>query len=1185
MSRAKQSMDGNTAAAHVAYAYTEVAGIYPITPSSPMADTVDQWSAAGQKNIFGSTVKVVEMESEAGAAGTVHGSLAAGALTTTFTASQGLLLMIPNMYKIAGENLPCVFDVSARTVSSHALNIFGDHSDVYACRQTGFAMLCETNPQEVMDLSPVAHCAALEGKVPFINFFDGFRTSHEIQKIEKWDYEDLKEMCPMDAVAEFRAHALNPEHPAARGSHENGDIFFQHREACNKFYDELPAVVEKYMDKVNAKLGTDYKLFNYYGAPDADRVIIAMGSINDVAEEVIDYLTAKGEKVGLIKVRLYRPWSSEALLNAIPKTAKKIAVLDRTKEPGSLGEPLYLDVATTLREAGMNDVVLVGGRYGLGSKDTPPSSVFAVYTELEKDAPKHRFTIGIVDDVTNLSLPEVKPAPITSAPGTKECKFWGLGGDGTVGANKNSTKIIGDHTDKYIQAYFQYDSKKTGGVTISHLRFGDNPIRSPYYINQADFVACHNPAYVIQGMKMVQDVKPGGVFMINCQWSDEELAHHLNADAKKYIADNNIQLYTINAIDKAIEIGMGKRTNTILQSAFFKLADVMPIDEAVEFMKQAAKKSYSKKGDAVVEMNYKAIDAGVDAVHKVEVPDSWKNPEADAPKAERTGRPEVVKLVNELLDPIAKMDGDSLPVSAFADKADGQYVTGASAYEKRGTAVTVPEWDPEKCIQCNNCAFVCSHATIRPFLLTDDEVKAAPANMKVADMKPKAGAYKYTMSVSPLDCMGCGECITVCPTAAISMQPQESQSAEQPVFDYLVANVSKKTDAGMVDTTPKGSQFNQPLLEFSGSCAGCAETSYARLITQLFGEQMYISNATGCSSIWGNPAATSPYTVNINSKKGPAWSNSLFEDNAEHGLGMEVGQRYLRDQAIELVKEIAASDKATAEFKAAADKFLETKDDTKANVEPTTALIAELEKAAAAGCEKSKEVLAKKDYLGKKSVWIFGGDGWAYDIGFGGLDHVLASGENVNVMVFDTEMYSNTGGQASKASNIGEVCQFAAAGKETSKKSLSEIAMSYGYVYVAQIALGANPAQAVKAITEAEAYPGPSLIIGYAPCELHGIAKGGMNHCQDEMKKAVKAGYWNLFSFNPALKAEGKNPFTLTSKAGDGSYQDFLNNEARYTRLIKPFPERAEKLFAKSEEAAKARYSHLEKLVKLYGED
>ena len=1183
MARAKQSMDGNTAAAHVAYAYTEVAGIYPITPSSPMADSVDQWSAAGQKNIFGNTVKVVEMESEAGAAGTVHGSLAAGALTTTFTASQGLLLMIPNMYKIAGEQLPCVFDVSARTVSTHALNIFGDHSDVYACRQTGFAMLAETNPQEVMDLSPVAHLVALEGKVPFINFFDGFRTSHEIQKIEKWDYEDLKEMCPMDAVEEFRAHALNPEHPAARGSHENGDVFFQHREACNKAYDELPAVVEKYMGKINEKLGTDYGLFNYYGAPDADRVIIAMGSICDVAEEVIDYLTKAGEKVGLIKVRLYRPWSAEALLKVIPKTAKKIAVLDRTKEPGSLGDPLFLDVAATLREAGMNDVVLTGGRYGLGSKDTPPSSVFAVYTELKKDAPKPRFTIGIVDDVTNLSLPEVKPAPITSAPGTKECKFWGLGGDGTVGANKNSTKIIGDHTDKYIQAYFQYDSKKTGGVTISHLRFGDNPIKSPYYINQADFVACHNPAYVIQGMKMVQDVKPGGVFMINCQWSDEELDKHLNAEAKKYIADNNIQLYTINAIDKAIEIGMGKRTNTILQSAFFKLADVMPIDDAVEFMKQAAKKSYSKKGDAVVEMNYKAIDAGLDAVHKVEIPDSWKNPAPDAPAKDLEGRPEVVKLVKNLLEPISKMDGDSLPVSAFVENPDGQFETGASAYEKRGTAVTVPVWDPNTCIQCNNCAFVCSHATIRPFLLSEDEVKAAPEQIKLSDTKPKAGEYKFVMSVSPLDCMGCGECITVCPKAAdgaIKMVPQESQADQQPVFDYLVANVGKK-DSGFADTTPKGSQFNQPLLEFSGSCAGCAETSYARLVTQLFGEQMYISNATGCSSIWGNPAATSPYTVNKDSKKGPAWSNSLFEDNAEHGLGMYVGQKYLRDQAIETLKEIAASDEASADVKAAIDKYLETKDDTKANVEPTKALIAELEKC---GCEKSKAVLAKKDYLSKKSVWIFGGDGWAYDIGFGGLDHVLASGENVNVMVFDTEMYSNTGGQASKASNIGEVCQFAAAGKEIGKKSLAEIAMSYGYVYVAQIALGANPAQAVKAIAEAEAYNGPSLIIGYAPCELHGIAKGGMNHCQDEMKKAVKAGYWNLFSFNPALKAEGKNPFSFTSEKGVNfdDYQAFLNNEARYTRLIKPFPERAERLFKESEDAAKARYEHLQKLVELY---
>ena len=1185
MARERQSMDGNTAAAHVAYAYTEVAAIYPITPSSPMADFVDQWSAEGRKNIFGNTVKVSEMQSEAGAAGTVHGSLAAGALTTTFTASQGLLLMIPNMYKIAGEQLPCVFDVSARTVATQSLNIFGDHSDVYACRQTGFAMLAETNPQEVMDLSPVAHLAALEGKVPFINFFDGFRTSHEIQKIEKWDYEDLKDMCPMDAVESFRQHSLNPNRPAMRGSHENGDVFFQHREACNSAYDALPAVVEKYMKKINEKLGTDYDLFNYYGAPDADRVIVAMGSICDVAEEVIDYLTAKGEKVGLVKVRLYRPWSSEAILKVIPKTAKKIAVLDRTKEPGSLGEPLYLDVAATLREAGLNDIKLVGGRYGLGSKDTPPSSVFAVYTELLKDEPKNRFTIGIVDDVTNLSLPEVKPAPITSAAGTVECKFWGLGGDGTVGANKNSTKIIGDHTDKYIQAYFQYDSKKTGGITISHLRFGDKPIKSPYYINQADFVACHNPSYVIKGYKMVQDVKPGGIFMINCQWSDEELNQHMPADAKRYIAKNNIQLYTINAIDKAIEIGMGKRTNTILQSAFFKLANVMPIDQAIEYMKAAAKKSYSKKGDAVVEMNYKAIDAGVDAIHKVEVPADWADAVDNKKPVERTGRPATVKMVNELLDPIGLMDGDSLPVSAFKDIADGQFETGASAYEKRGTAVMVPEWDPASCAQCNSCAFVCSHATIRPFILDADEAAKAPSQIKLADSKHAVDtSMKYVMTVSPLDCMGCGECVTVCPKAgeALKMVPQESQAAEQPVFDYLVANVGKKEIKPALVETPIGSQYNQPLLEFSGSCAGCAETSYARLITQLFGEQMYISNATGCSSIWGGPAATSPYTVNKDSLKGPAWSNSLFEDNAEHGFGMYLGQKVIRDQAIEKIKEIAASDKASVELKAAVAKYLETKDDTKANTPATDALVAELEKAAAAGCETSKEVLAKKDYLAKKSVWIFGGDGWAYDIGFGGLDHVLASGENVNVMVFDTEMYSNTGGQASKASNIGEVCQFAAAGKEIGKKSLAEIAMSYGYVYVAQIALGANPAQALKAIKEAEAYNGPSLIIGYAPCELHGIAKGGMNHCQDEMKAAVKAGYWNLFSFNPALKAEGKNPFTLTSKEGDGSYQAFLNNEARYTRLVKPFPERAEKLFAKSEQVANERYQHLLKLVELY---
>ena len=1179
MSRAKQSMDGNTAAAHVSYAFTDVAAIYPITPSSPMADSVDQWSAAGMENIFGNQVKVVEMESEAGAAGAVHGSLASGALTTTFTASQGLLLMIPNMYKIAGELLPSVFHVSARTVATQSLNIFGDHSDVYACRQTGFAMLCETNTQEVMDLAAVAHLATIEGRVPFINFFDGFRTSHEIQKIEKWDFEDLKEMCDMDAVKAFREHALNPNHPTMRGSHENGDVFFQHREACNKYYDALPAIVSKYMQKVNEKIGTNYDLFNYYGAEDAERVIVAMGSFNDVAEEVIDYLMARGEKVGLVKVRLYRPWVSEAFLKVLPKTVKKVAVLDRTKEPGALGDPLYLDVAATLREAGLDSIVLTGGRYGLGSKDTPPSSVFAVYKELEKDAPKARFTLGIVDDVTNLSLPEVKPAPITAAAGTVECKFWGLGGDGTVGANKNSTKIIGDHTDKYIQAYFQYDSKKTGGVTISHLRFGDKPIKSPYYINQADFVACHTPAYLTKGFKIVQDVKPGGIFMINCQWTDEELAHHLNAEAKKYIADNNIQVYTINAIDKAIEIGMGKRTNTILQSAFFKLANVMPIDEAIDFMKQAAKKSYGKKGDDVVEMNYRAIDAGVDALHKVEIPADWANAVDETVEVELAGRPEVVKLVKEIMNPIAKMDGDALPVSAFEDMADGQFEIGAAAYEKRGVAVSVPEWDAAKCIQCNQCAFVCSHATLRPFLLSEDEVKAAPEQIKLADTKPKASEYKYTMSVSPLDCMGCGECTTVCPTNAITMVPQESQAAEQPVFDYLVANVGKK-DAGFNDLTVKGSQFNQPLLEFSGSCAGCAETSYARLVTQLFGEQMYISNATGCSSIWGGPAATSPYTVNKDSKMGPAWANSLFEDNAQHGLGMQIGQQVLREQAIASAEKCATSDLASAELKAAWDKFVETKQKTRENTPATAALVAELEKAAA-GCPDAKAALEKKDYLAKKSVWILGGDGWAYDIGFGGLDHVLASGNNVNVLVFDTEMYSNTGGQASKASNIGEVCQFAAAGKEIGKKSLTEIAMSYGYVYVAQIALGANMAHALKVIAEAEAYDGPSLIIGYAPCELHGV-KGGMNHCQDEMKKAVASGYWNLFSFNPALKAEGKNPFTLTSKPGDGTYQEFLNNETRYTRLTRSFPERAEKLFKASEEAAKERYEHLLRLVELY---
>ena len=1178
MSRKKQSMDGNQAAAHVAYAFTEVAGIYPITPSSPMADWVDNWSAGGQKNIFGNKVKVIEMESEAGAAGTVHGSLASGALTTTFTASQGLLLMIPNMYKIAAEQLPCVFHVAARCVATQSLNIFGDHSDVYACRQTGVAMLAESNPQEVMDLAPVAHLAALEGKVAFINFFDGFRTSHEIQKIETWDYADLKDMLNMDAVKEFRAHALNPEHPAMRGSHENGDVFFQHREACNSTYDALPAVVEKYINKINEKLGTNYGLFDYYGAPDADRVIVAMGSICDVAEEVIDYLTKKGEKVGLVKVHLYRPWVSKKFLEKLPKTAKKVAVLDRTKEPGSLGEPLFLDVAATLREAGLNDVVLTGGRYGLGSKDTPPSSVFAVYKELEKAEPKSRFTIGIVDDVTNLSLPEVKPAPITSAEGTVECKFWGIGGDGTVGANKDSTKIIGDHTDKYIQAYFQYDSKKTGGITISHLRFGDKPIRSPYYINQADLVACHNQSYIIKGYKMVQDVKDGGTFLINCQWSDEELDKHLPAESKKYIADHNIKVYTVDAVDIATKIGLGKRTSTVLQSAFFKLANVLPAEEAINYMKEKVVAKFSKKGQDIVDMNCQAIDQGAGALHEVKIPESWKNPAPDAAKPALEGEAKTVAMVEKLMNPIALMDGDNLPVSAFKDIADGQFELGASAYEKRGTAVMVPEWNSETCIQCNNCAFVCSHATIRPYLVdADEEAALVKAGGKAVDLKPKPGKYKFTLSVSPLDCMGCGECTTVCPTKSLTMVPQETRLAEQPSWNYLVANVSKKTDSGFADSTVKGSQFNQPLLEFSGSCAGCAETSYARLITQLFGEHMYISNATGCSSIWGGPAATAPYTINKNSKKGPAWANSLFEDNAEHGLGMYAGQKYIRDGLIAKLEEMAAGD-APASVKDAIAKFMETKDNTIANGPATDALVKELE---ACGCDASKAILEQKDYLAKKSVWIFGGDGWAYDIGFGGLDHVLASGENVNVMVFDTEMYSNTGGQASKASNIGEVCQFAAAGKEVGKKSLSEIAMSYGYVYVAQIALGANPAQALKAIQEAEAYNGPSLIIGYAPCELHGV-KGGMNHCQDEMKAAVKAGYWNLFSFNPALKAEGKNPFTLTSKEGDGSYQAFLANETRYSSLTRKFPERAKVLFDRNEEAAKARFEHLQKLIELY---
>ena len=1176
MARKLKTMDGNNAAAYVSYAFTEVAGIYPITPSSPMADLVDQWAAAGQKNIFGTTVKVCEMQSEAGASGTVHGSLAAGALTTTYTASQGLLLMIPNMYKIAGELLPCVFHVSARTVATHALNIFGDHSDVMACRQTGFALLAESNVQEVMDLSAVAHLASIEGRVPFINFFDGFRTSHEIQKISIWDYADLKEMCNMDAVAAFRKHALNPEHPNMRGSHENGDIFFQHREACNKYYDELPAVVEKYMDKVNEKLGTNYKLFNYYGAPDADRVIVAMGSFCDVAEEVIDYLNANGQKVGLITVRLYRPFVTERFIEAIPSTCKKIAVMDRTKEPGAMGEPLYMDVVSALANAGMNDIDVIGGRYGLGSKDTPPASVFAVYDELKKSEMKRQFTVGIVDDVTNLSLPEMarEDTPNTAAEGTIECKFWGLGGDGTVGANKNSIKIIGDHTDKYVQAYFQYDSKKTGGVTISHLRFGDKAIKSPYYINKADFVACHNPSYVVKGYKMVNDVKPGGVFMINCQWAPEELEKHIPAEAKRYIAKNNIQLYTINAIDLAIEIGMGKRTNTILQSAFFSLAKVMPSEEAIQYMKDAATRSYSSKGQDVVEMNHKAIDAGATAYVKIDIPSSWATAEDEQDGTLLEGKPELIKQVKNILEPVGKMDGDSLPVSVFMDHVDGQFEQGASAYEKRGVAVSVPTWDAEKCIQCNNCAYVCPHATIRPFALTEDEVKAAPEAIKVAPIKAGKGkgVYQYTLAVSPLACMGCGVCVGQCPTNAIAMVPQGQEASQQGVFDYCVSKVSDKPD--MQDNTVKGSQFRKPLLEFSGSCAGCAETSYARLVTQLFGDRMYISNATGCSSIWGGPAATSPYCTNKDGH-GPAWSNSLFEDNAEHGLGMYLGQKAIRDRLANEVR-FVAENTASDIRKAICEKYLETMEDSAANAEATKALIENLESDVC--CDSVKDILENKEYLSKKSVWIFGGDGWAYDIGFGGVDHVLASGNDVNIFVFDTEVYSNTGGQASKASNIGQVAQFAASGKDIKKKSLAEIVMSYGYIYVAQIAMGANPAQTIKAIAEAEAYPGPSLIIAYAPCEMHSI-KGGMVNCQKEMKKAVDCGYWNLFRFNPA--ADGAK-FIIDSKEPKDGYQEFLMNEARYSRLTREFPDRAAELFKKSEAAAKERYNHLLKLKEIY---
>ena len=1188
MARKKISMDGNTAAAHVSYAFTEVASIYPITPSSVMAELTDSWSAIGLKNIFGDNVRVMEMQSEAGAAGTVHGSLSAGALTTTYTASQGLLLMIPNMYKIAGELLPCVIHVSARSVASHALSIFGDHSDVMACRQTGFAMMANSNPQEVMDLGAVCHLATIKSRVPFVNFFDGFRTSHEIQKIEVWDYDELKSMLDTNAVAEFRARAINPESPTLRGSAENGDIFFQHREACNKYYDALPAIVEEYMSKVNEKIGTDYKLFNYYGALDAERVIVAMGSVCDVAEEVIDFLNAAGERVGLVKVRLYRPFVASKLVEVLPNTVKKIAVLDRTKEPGSLGEPLYLDVVTALAREGVK-AEIVGGRYGLGSKDTPPRSILAVYENLKADNPKNNFTVGIVDDVTNRSLEE-KDAPDTAHEGNVACKFWGLGGDGTVGANKNSIKIIGDHTDKYIQAYFQYDSKKTGGITISHLRFGDRPIKSSYYISKADFVACHNSAY-LKKYDIISDVKPGGIFLLDCAWSVDELDAMLPSKVKAYIAKNNVKFIIIDATTIATkQIGNSKVKNTVLQSAFFALVNILPYDKAIGYMKKAAEKSYLKKGRAIVDLNWAAIDAGVNAYTVVDVPDSWKNCTDDATVVEfKSGRADLDKFVNTVVLPTNAMTGDKLPVSVFSDYADGTFPQGSSVSEKRGVAVAVPKWIPENCIQCNNCAFVCPHATIRPFAMTSEEAANAPAATKFAGKPVIKTDYKFSMAISPADCMGCTLCVKACPVTAkaikdgtdkkaIEMAPIVTQADQQASWDYAVANVSEKAE--LINTTVKGSQFKQPLLEFSGSCAGCAETSYARLITQLFGERMYISNATGCSSIWGGSAPATPYTVNKKSGRGPGWANSLFEDNAEHGLGMYLGQKTIRDRLIGYVEAIKEEFKDEEKL-AVIDKYLATKDSSKDNEEPAKALIAMFE---ACSCESKlkDKILAEKTYLSKKSVWIFGGDGWAYDIGFGGLDHVIASGEDVNIMVFDTEVYSNTGGQVSKASQIGQVAQFAAAGKTIGKKDLAQIAMSYGYVYVAQIAMGADTNQTLKALTEAEAYPGPSIVIGYAPCEMHGI-KGTMANCQLEMKRAVEAGYWQIFRYNPALKTEGKNPLTIDCKEPTANYKEFITSETRYSRLAQQFPERAEKLFDKAEVKAKEKFEHLKKLAQVYG--
>ena len=1179
MARKMKTMDGNHAAAHASYAFTDVAAIYPITPSSPMAEATDEWSTDGRTNIFGQTVHITEMQSEAGAAGAVHGSLAAGALTTTYTASQGLLLMIPNLYKIAGEQLPGVINVSARAIASHALSIFGDHSDVYACRQTGCAMLCESSVQEVMDLTPVAHMAALEGKVPFINFFDGFRTSHEIQKIETWDYEDLKEMVNMDSVDEFRRHALNPNHPCLRGSAQNPDIFFQAREACNPYYDALPAIVQKYMDKVNAKIGTDYKLFNYYGAADADHVIVSMGSVNDTIEETLDYLVAAGHKVGVIKVRLYRPFSAQALIDAIPDTVKTISVLDRTKEPGSLGEPLYLDVVAALKGTKFDQVKILTGRYGLGSKDTTPTQIVAVY----ENKTKTPFTIGIVDDVTHLSL-ETGDDIITTPEGTSNCKFWGLGADGTVGANKNSIKIIGDNTDMYAQAYFDYDSKKSGGITMSHLRFGHKPIKSTYLIRKANFVACHNPSY-IRKYNMVQELVDGGVFLLNCPWDQEGLEKHLPGQVKKYIADHNIKFYTIDGVKIGIETGMGAtRINTILQSAFFELTGIIPAEKANELMKAAAKATYGRKGEEIVQKNWAAIDAGAKGVVKVEVPESWKNGEDEGLdyKKIKEGRQDVVDFVNNVQTKVNAQDGNSLPVSAFVDYVDGSTPSGSAAYEKRGIAVTIPQWKPENCIQCNFCSYVCPHAVIRPVALTEEEAAKKPENMKVLPMTGMPG-YQFAITVSAFDCTGCGSCANVCPgkkgEKALTMVNMEANcDVTQETFEYgQTLPIKQEVIDKFKEATVKGSQFKQPLLEYSGACAGCGETPYAKLITQLFGDRMYIANATGCSSIWGNSSPSTPYTVNAKGQ-GPAWANSLFEDNAEFGYGMLLAQNAIREGLKSKVEEIANSDKASDEVKAACKEYLDTFSIGVTNGSASDKLVAALD---GVDCELAKAVVKNKDFLGKKSQWIFGGDGWAYDIGFGGVDHVLASGKDINIMVFDTEIYSNTGGQSSKATKTGAVAQFAAGGKDTKKKDLASIAMSYGYVYVAQIAMGADYNQTVKAIAEAEAYPGPSLIIAYAPCISHGIKKG-MSKAQTEEKLAVECGYWNNFRFNPA--AEKK--FSLDSKAPAlEGYQEFLKGEVRYASLAMKNPERAAELFGKNEEDAKARYEYLQKLVTLYGNE